>query len=216
MKRFFSLLGFRRWKDIKQSEKDVYDNWANTYDRSFWPLWLDRWVDGFAKDVPEGISILDIGCGTGNALLRLSRKKPPLLAGIDISPKSIVVAKAKLSNLPADLKVGDAESDLPWPNDAFDVAIMTAAIHHVPNPENVLHQAFRILKPKGRLIIADPFFFFPLLQIENLLLKIYPLNGDLHFFSQKGLRTLVEGCGFQDIEQKHAAFLARYTIGFKP
>ena len=190
MKRFFSLLGFRRWKDIKQSEKDLYDNWADTYDRSFWPLWLDRWVDGFARDVPEGSSILDIGCGTGNALLRLSGKKAPLLAGIDISPQSIVVAKAKLSNLPADLRVGDAESDLPWPNDAFDVAIMTAAIHHFPNSDNVLHQAFRILKPKGRLIIAEPFFFFPLLQIENLLLKIYPLNGDLHFFSQKGLRRL--------------------------
>ena len=36
-----------------------------------------------------------------------------------------------------------------------------------------MYEAFRILKRKGRLIIAEPFFFFPLLQIENLLLKIY-------------------------------------------
>jgi len=93
---------------------------------------------------------------------------------------------------------------------------MNATIHHFPKPESVLHEAFRILKPKGRLIIADPLFFFPFLQIENLLLKIYPLNADLHFFSQKGLRRLVERCGFQDIEQKRAAFLARYTTGFKP
>jgi ubiquinone/menaquinone biosynthesis C-methylase UbiE len=216
MKRFFSLLGFRQWKDVKQSEKDVYDNWADTYDHSFWPVWLDRWVDAFAQDVPEGSSVIDIGCGTGNALLRLSKRNPSLLAGIDISPKSIVVAKAKLSSLPVDLRAGDAESNLPWPNDTFDVAVMNATIHHFPKPENVLHQAFRILKPQGRLIIADPLFFFPVLQIVNLLLRIYPLNGDLQFFSQKGLRKLVKRCGFQGIEQKHAAFLARYTMGFKP
>jgi ubiquinone/menaquinone biosynthesis C-methylase UbiE len=216
MKRFFSLLGLRRWRDVKQAEKDVYDNWAGTYDHSFWPVWLDRWVDAFAQDVPEGSSVVDIGCGTGNALLHLSKTNPSLLAGIDISPRSIAVARAKLSGLSVDLRAGDAESDLPWPDETFDVAVMNAAIHHFPEPENVLRQALRVLKPKGRLIIADPFFFLPFLQIVNLLLKIYPLNGDLRFFSQKGLRNLVQRCGFQGVEQKRAAFLAKYTIGFKP
>jgi len=216
MKRFFSLLGLRQWKDVKQAEKDVYDNWAGTYDHSFWPVWLDRWVDTFAQDVPEGSSVIDIGCGTGNALLRLSQTNPSLLAGIDISPRSIAVAKAKLPGLSVDLRVGDAESDLSWPDDTFDVAIMVATVHHFPEPENVLRQAFRVLKPQGRLIIADPLFFFPFLQIVNLLLRVYPLNGDLRFFSQKGLRKLVTRCGFQGVEQKHAAFLARYTRGFKP
>jgi len=216
MKRFFSLLGFRQWKDVKQAEKDVYDNWAGTYDHSFWPVWLDRWVDTFAQDVPEGSSVIDIGCGTGNALWHLSKRNPSLLAGIDISPKSIAVAQAKLSRLPVDLRVGDAESDLSWPDDTFDVAVMNATIHHFPEPENVLHQAFRVLKPKGRLIIADPLFFLPFLQIVNLLLRVYPVNGDLRFFSQKGLRNLVRRCGFQGVQQKHAAFFAGYTTGFKP
>ncbi len=203
-------------RDIKQFEKDVYDHWADGYDRSIWTPWLNSWVEGFAEDIPQGCSIVDIACGTGSALLRLAGKEPCLLAGIDISGRLIAIAKDKLSALPADLRVGDAESQLPWPDATFEVAIMNAAIHHFPNPEKVLHRVFQVLKPKGRLIIADPFFFFPILQIVNSLLWIYPLNGDLRFFSQRGLRKLVEGCGFQNIEQKYAAFFARYTIAQKP
>jgi len=215
LKRFFSLPSLRWRRDIKQFEKDVYDSWANTYDRSIWSSWLNKWVDGFADDIPQGCSILDIGCGTGTTLLRLSRKNPSLLAGIDISPKVIAIARDKLSGLPADLRVADAETHLPWPDETFDAAILNAAIHHFPNPEKVLCRVFHVLKPKGRLIIADPFFFFPFLQIVNLLLKIYPLNGDLRFFSQRGLRKLIERCGFRFIEQKRVAFLARCNIAQK-
>jgi ubiquinone/menaquinone biosynthesis C-methylase UbiE len=216
MKRFFSIPGLRWRRDVKQFEKDVYDNWADGYDRSIWAPWLHKWVDSLAEDIPPGCSIVDIGCGTGSALLRLARENPVLLAGVDISPKAIAVAKDKLSGLPADVRLGDAEAQLPWPDETFDVAIMTAAIHHFPNPENVLCRVFQVLRPKGRLIIADPFFFFPILQIVNLLLKIYPLNGDLHFFSQRGLRKLVKRCGFENIGQKRAAFFAKYTVAQKP
>ena len=215
MKRFFSIPGWRWRRDIKQFERNVYDNWADGYDRSIWAPWLNKWVDSVAEDIPQGCAIVDIGCGTGNAVLRLAKKEPCLLAGIDISPQLLAVAEDKLSGLPVDLRVGDAETELPWPDDTFDVAIMTAAIHHFPNPEKVLCQVFQVLKPDGSLIIADPFFFFPILQIVNLLLKIYPLNGDLRFFSQRGLRKLVERCGFQNIEQKRAAFFAKYTIAQK-
>jgi len=147
--------------------------------------------------------------------LRLSKRNPSLLAGIDISPKVIAIATDKLSGLPADLRVGDAETQLPWPDETFDVAIMNAAIHHFPNPQKVLSRVFQVLKPKGILFIADPFFFFPFLQIINLLLKIYPLNGDLHLFSQRGLRELIERCGFQLVMQKRITFFARCTIAQK-
>ena len=77
---------------------------------------------------------------------------------------------------------------------------------------SVIDHVSRVLKPDGRLVIAEPFFFFPLLQIGNLLVRIYPLNGDLRFFSQRGLRRLVKHGGFQVVAQKHVGFLARYTI----
>jgi len=215
MKRLFSVPGLRWRGRVKQFERDVYDNWGDAIDRSVWASWCDRWVESFSKEIPEGSAILDVGCGTGRALLILCKRRPARLAGMDISPKAIDVARDRLSGHNADLRVGDAEAALPWPDETFDVVTMTAAIHHFPHPERVINHAFRVLKPDGRLIIADPFFFFPILQMENLLLRIYPLNGDLHFFSQRGLRRLVEHCGFRTVAQRRAAFLARCTVAQK-
>jgi len=215
MQRLCSIPGLRWRGRVKQFEQEVYDHWGGAIDRSVWAPWLNKWAASFAEEVPEGSAILDIGCGTGSALLLLAQRRPTLLAGIDLSPRALAVARDKLSGLGADLRAGDAEAGLPWPDGTFDVATMTATIHHFPHPEKVLHQVFRVLKPEGRLIIAEPLFFFPVLPIVNALLKVYPLNGDLGFFSRRGLRRLLERCGFQVLARRRAAFLARYTVARK-
>jgi ubiquinone/menaquinone biosynthesis C-methylase UbiE len=215
MKRLFSVPG-RQWRGrVKQFEKAVYDDWADSYDRSVWTAWCRRWVERFAREIPEGSAILDIGCGTGNALLTLAGRRPARLAGIDISPRAIAVAAEKLAGLGADLRVQDAEAGLPWPDRIFDAATVTATIHHFPHPERVVCEISRVLKPGGRLIIAEPCFFFPIRPLQNLLLRVYPLNGDLHFFSPPGLRKLIERCGFRTLAQRRAASFARYVVAQK-
>jgi len=159
--------------------------------------------------------MIDVGCGTGNVMRRLAERTPTLLAGIDISAQMIAVGEKKLKGLPVDLRVGDAESGLPWPDCFFDVAVLTSTIHHFPNPDRVLANVHRVLKPNAILIIADPLFPFPLLQTINLFLKVYPMNGDLHFYSLRGLRRLVSKCGFERIRQNSAGFSAKYTLAYK-
>ncbi len=212
MKRLFSVPGLRWRGRIKEFERDVYDGWADHFDRSVWTAWLNRWVESFAEEIPEGSAILDIGCGTGNALRILAARQPTRLAGVDISAKAIAVASEKLAGLGADLRAQDAEAELPWPDQTFDAVAMTATIHHFPCPERVLREAFRVLKPRGRLIVAEPCLPPPVRQLTNLLLRIYPLNGDLHFLSPHGLRDLLHQGGFQTLAQRRAAFLARYTV----
>lgn len=215
MGRFFSIPGLRWRGRIKQFEQAVYDRWAEGIDRSVWAPWCERWVRSFMEEIPAGGAILDVGCGTGSALRILAARRPSLLAGIDISPKAIGAAREKLAGLDADLKTGDVEAGLPWPDATFDAATMTAVLHHLPDPGRVLHHIRRVLKPGGRLIVAEPRFFFPILQAENLLLRIYPVNGDLHFLSRRGLRRLLARCGFQTIAQKRAAVFACYTVARK-
>lgn len=202
-------------RNIKEINRKVYDKWANSYDKSCWVRWILSWADKFKKEVPENSSILDIACGTGDVLLFLGNTNPEFLAGIDISSKAVEKTRKKLEELPNDIKIGDAENNIPWPDKTFDVVTITSAIHHFPNPEKVLFEANRILKNKGKLIVADPFFFFPILQIINLFLKIYPLHGDLRFFSQASLKKLVQKCGFNKIQQNSAGFFAGYTVGIK-
>lgn len=202
-----------RWRDrVKEFERDVYDRWADGIDRSVWAPWMDHWVRSFADEIPEGSAILDVGCGTGRALRIMTDRHPSLLAGIDISPATFAAAMEKLAHLGADLRVGDVEVELPWPNATFDVVTMTAVIHHLPQPEQLLRHVRRVLKPEGLLIVAEPHFFFPILQIVNVLLRVYPLNGDLRFLSRRGLRRLLVHCGFPTTTQKRAAFLACYTV----
>jgi len=212
MGRFFSIPGLRWRGRVKQFEQDVYDRWADSIDRSVWAPWCDRWVRTFAKETPESSAILDVGCGTGSALRILAARRPSFLAGMDLSPQAVAAARAKLAGLDVDLRSGDVEAGLPWPDGTFDVVTMTAVIHHLPHPEDLLRHVRRVLKPASRLIVAEPHFFFPLLQVENLLLRIYPCNGDLHFRSPRGLRRLLARCGFETVAQKPAAFLARYTL----
>lgn len=66
-------------------------------------------------------SILDVGCGTGAVLSAIAKRKhnDVILAGIDISPEMIEVAKKRVKEK-ADLRVGDAE-DLPWKDNSFDI-----------------------------------------------------------------------------------------------
>jgi ubiquinone/menaquinone biosynthesis C-methylase UbiE len=214
-KRFFSIPGLRWRGRIKQFETDVYDHWASGIDRSVWARWCDRWVRSFAEEIPERSAILDVGCGTGRALRIMAAKRPSFLAGIDISPKAVAIAKERIAGLDVDLKVADVEAEMPWPDSTFDVVTMTAVIHHLPHPEELLRHVRRVLKPEGLLIVAEPHFFFPILQIVNPLLRVYPLNGDLHFLSQRGLRRLLVHCGFPTIAQKQAALLACYTVAQK-
>ena len=51
--------------------------------------------------------------------------------------------------------VGDMEA-LPFPDGAFDAALALACLHHIPDPAPALDEAFRVLRPGGRLFSLDP------------------------------------------------------------
>lgn len=142
-------------------------------------------------------SILDVGCGPGVMLARIMNQRGDVNAcGIDISDKMIMKANELLKNR-AELIAGDADR-LPWDDNAFDVLVCNASFHHYPEPYKVLQEMKRVLKPTGRLIIADPWWPGIIRYFINLYLKTpFNIDGDYKIYSEKEIMKLLNECGFK-------------------
>lgn len=110
--------------------------------------------------VKAGEAVLDVACGTGNLTLTAASYAGPTgkVFGIDSSPEMIELAKKKAarSTPSAVFQLGLAEQ-LDFPEATFDIIISRLAMHHLPDDlkRRALAQMLRVLKPGGRVLIAD-------------------------------------------------------------
>ena len=110
-------------------------------------------------EIQEGESVLDIGSGGGvDAMVAAVMTGPEgKVLGIDMSSEMVERARnnlrvTHLSNV--SFHKSSAE-DLPFPDQNFDVVISSGVFNLVPDKVKALREVFRVLKPDGRLMIAD-------------------------------------------------------------
>lgn len=115
-----------------------------------------------ALEVRGGEKVLEVGFGTGNEILDLAELvgAAGCVAGIDISPGMLAVARRKLEGkgvqAPLDLRVGDARQ-LPWGDGEFDAVYSSFTLELFP-PEDipaVLAECRRVLRPGGRVGVVS-------------------------------------------------------------
>ena len=151
--------------------------------------------------IKPGDLVLDVGCGTGEVtLLAKRRAREGKVYGIDPSPEMIAVARRKAANknIDIDFRVGVIEA-LPFPDASLDVVTSSLMMHHLPQELKVrgLAEVYRVLKPGGRLLIAD--FMRPTGSLLNHLFIAFTRHQGL----QKGiedLQDLLEQAGFKQIK----------------
>ena len=102
----------------------------------------------------EDLVIGDLGCGTGQVTEALLPVAGRIIA-IDDSPEMLDAARHRLHKLThVELKQGKLEA-LPVEDASLDVATLFLVLHHLPAPEQAVSEAFRVLRPGGRLLIVD-------------------------------------------------------------
>ena len=145
----------------------------------------------------SGEQALDVGCGTGTLAIQVARcvGKAGRVAGVDPGAEQIARARAKAArcDLPIEFQNGVIEQ-LPFPNQTFDVVFSTLMMHHLPASlkQQGLAEIARVLKPEGRLIIAD----FTRKQDRQGLAARFHAGGS----SMQELVALVRSAGFSGVE----------------
>lgn len=162
--------------------------------------------------IKPGDSVLDVGCGTGEVTLRAKlRAGNGSVYGIDPAPEMIAVARKKATrrNLDIDFRVGVIEA-LPFPDSSLDVVTSSLMMHHLPDElkGRGLMEIYRVLKPGGRLLIAD--FMRPTSSFVNHLFLLVTHHRGLKYGVQD-LRKLLQDAGFSDVTQPDGNIL---FIGF--
>jgi SAM-dependent methyltransferase len=96
--------------------------------------------------------VLEVGCGAGVDLARFA-KGGARVTGVDLAESAIALARANFEQqgLTADLRVADGEQ-LPFADDSFDLVYAHGVVQYTPDPQRLVNECRRVLKPGGQAV----------------------------------------------------------------
>ena len=107
--------------------------------------------------LPQGGSVLDVGCGTGTFAIAFAARRPDAqVTGIDGDAEILARARAKAGSEAVEWREGLA-GELPFVDDSVDVVTMSLVLHHLlpAQKREALAEIRRVLKPGGSLHLTD-------------------------------------------------------------
>jgi SAM-dependent methyltransferase len=145
--------------------------------------------------------VLDYGCGTGS-LTRLLDGHFGAVVGYDPSAESLVMARAAAPGATFHA------SEHSIPDGAFDVAILSGVLHHVPPPERpaLLRTVVSKLAPSGRLFVFEHNPYNPLTRRA---VRDCPFDDDAILLEPRELRRLLAAAALSRVEQDYVLFFPR-------
>lgn len=174
-----------------------------TYDRAAQPDLANEaspWTH-VARAVPEGASVVDVGCYDGGLLAALAGRGARRVRGIERDPDAARKAAAR----GLDVSIADLD-DAAWPDalggERFDRVLLVDVIEHVVDPRATLDRIVeRVLAPGGRIVVSVP-------NVAHASVRLALLAGDfertdrgvldrthLHFFTRRSLHALLRDAG---------------------
>ncbi len=183
----------------------AYYTFANDWDYQFVQEWFiesadlqrptwQRYLRVMHHHAPQG-KLLDIGCGAGTFLLE-AQKAGYQVIGQEVSP---YFAKYGRVHHHLDIYEGEIE-DLPLIDRSFDFVTAFDVIEHHPDPQKLLQEMYRLLKPGGIAMIGTH-------DIGNFYARKYRIKwrylnpiGHLTYFTRQALQSMIEKAGFRTLQ----------------
>lgn len=138
--------------------KKSYARWAPIYDRTFGAATGAGRRAAVEYINRRGGSVLEVGVGTGLALPLYGKRMA--VTGIDFSHEMLAKARARVEEeglgQVRELRQMDARS-LDFPDQSFDTVAAMHILSVVPEPERVMAEIARVLKPGGEVVITNHF-----------------------------------------------------------
>jgi SAM-dependent methyltransferase len=207
MKRTQVMLA-KHHRNGEQFARLMKETFTSRYDEAFWLSW-EEWVAPALSTPPV---VLDLGTGPGLFLKTLAKAYPGVRAiGVECAPYMLNA----IGELPAGCDVVTADlhdPTLPIDSGSVDVVVASGVLHEMNQPVRALQEAYRCLRPGGRIMIVD----WVRGQLERYLrdaevtaqifdrkTTVEELNDVfLHFtqhnrFSREDLAYILSRCGFE-------------------
>ncbi len=164
-----------------------------------------------------GETFLDLGCGDGR-LVFLATQKYKQVFGIDVSALTVRRAQERFQGIAEGrihLQVADLSEGIPFGNASFDAVSCVAALEHIANPEELLKEIHRVLRPRGELVVVAPNVAYLPRRLSALIgrppktsaKKDLLDGGTLHYFTSGSLTRLLRHVGFVVIRKSNAGTL---------
>jgi SAM-dependent methyltransferase len=142
--------------------------WYLTETRAFFACRAASWDAKFGDDLPayraavaesgigQGVAI-DVGCGTGRALLPLRDAVGPsgTVVALDVTPEMLHAARRPAAAARASLVLADARA-LPFPGCSVDAIFAAGLVNHLPDTDAGLRELARVARPGGLLVLFHP------------------------------------------------------------
>lgn len=217
--------------DTNKMSQSEYEKWHVEYNKSVLhsdKLNIMKWhktVLSLLDSDLSGKKMLEVGCGNGDFSNYLSIERNADILGLDFSKESIAIAnekKKKFNASGSDFMVGDAQN-INLPDNSYDIIVSCECLEHIPEPQKMVSEIYRLLKPGGLVVLTTENYFNAYLYYRTYLnLRKIPFDSGSgvqpieNFFLFWQVSNMFKKAGFKTVKTQSQEYVMLLVPGCSP